>query len=124
MAARLLGLQLALGYAVQAVAALAALVACCWAVRRPVPHADKIAVVLVGTVIATPYCFGYDLALLAAAQIMTWPAGSRAGRFVYGFVWLLPVIMIVTGLAGIPIAPLALLVFGYFLLQRVATARL
>jgi hypothetical protein len=124
MAARLLGLPLSLGYAAQAIAGLVALVACCWAIRQPAPHPEKVAVLLVGAVIATPYCFGYDLDLLVAAQVMTWRRHARSGDVLQAAVWLLPVLMIFTGLAGVPIAPVVLLAMLYLGLRQVRAGRL
>jgi hypothetical protein len=118
MAARLLQLPPWLGYAAQAVAALAALLGCCWAIRRPAPHEYKVAVVLVGVLIAAPYSFNYDMTLLVAAQVMAWRGHRRSDAVAHGIAWLLPILMIVTGLANVPIGPLALVALFYLLMRQ------
>jgi hypothetical protein len=120
MAVRILDLPFWLGYALQAIAGIGTLLACCWAIRRSAPHRYKVAAVLAGALFATPYSFNYDMPILAAALVLAWPGARQADWIPYGIAWLLPVLMMPCGLANIPIGPLVLLTTLVFLLYQVA----
>ncbi|HVZ02516.1 MAG TPA: glycosyltransferase family 87 protein [Dongiaceae bacterium] len=123
MSARILDLPVWLGYAVQAAVALVALVTCCWAIRRKAPLERRIAVIMAGALVAPPYCFNYDLPVLVAAQVLAWP-GYRAldasERIVSALAWLSPVLMVVAGIAHMPVAPIVLLAQFFVLLRWLA----
>jgi hypothetical protein len=120
MSARILELPIWLGYTVQAIVALIVLLACCWAIRQKAPLERRIAVIMAGVIVAPPYCFNYDLPILVAAQVIAWP-GYRAldltERLAFALAWLLPVIMVVAGIAHIPVAPIIVLAQFFVLLR-------
>jgi hypothetical protein len=125
MAGRLLELPLAVDYAVQGVVALGVVAACCWAIRRPIALERRAALVMVGTLLVSPYCFNYDMCILVAAQVIAWPGYRQRGTSEEGFqaaAWILPAAMIGIGLARLPIAPLILLAVFLFMLRRLRRA--
>jgi len=123
MSARMLDLPLWSGYAAQAVVGVAALVACCWTIRQKASLERRIAVVMAGTLVASPYCFNYDLTVLVAAQVLSWPGYRALGsgdRLVSALAWLVPVLMVVAGNAEVPIGPVILIAEFVVLLRWVA----
>lgn len=78
-AIRLLGGPVALAYAGQAVAALAAAVAVIWTWRRPAPLAVKAAALVSGALLTSPYSFDYDLTLLGLALAWLGWFGVKTG---------------------------------------------
>jgi hypothetical protein len=124
MSARILGLPLWLGYAIQAIVAAGVLIACCWAIRQNAPLARRIAIIMAGAVVAPPYCFNYDLTVLVAAQVLAWPGYRALGgdRIIFALAWLLPVMMVQLGIAHMPIAPIILLAQFMVLLRGLAPA--
>lgn len=125
MAARILELPLWFGYGIQGVVAVGVLIACCWAIRQKAPLEQRIAVVLVGALLAPPYCFNYDMTVLVAAQVIAWPGYRNLDamdRAVFALAWLLPPAMVVAGMAHAPIAPIVLLAQFLVLIRRLAPA--
>ena len=123
MAARLLEFPLWVSYAVQAFVAVAVLIACCWAIRRPAPLQWRIALVMTGAVLAPPYCFNYDLTVLLAAQVIAWPGYRNTGgidRAVFAMTWLVPAVVMEAGIAQLPLVPLILLLQFLVLLRWVS----
>lgn len=96
-ALRLLGINAATSYVMQAVlaAGVAAATAWIWWKRVPIPLAG--AVLVSGSLLVTPYAFDYDLALLAIPiALLAWDGHQRgwlAGeREILVAAWLLPVV--------------------------------
>lgn len=122
MAGRVLGLPLAVDYALQAVVAVAAIAGAVWAVRRKAPPELKAAVVLVATVLAPAYLFSYDLCLVAVAQVLLAPlvpGFGRKERLLHAGVWLIPIVMIPFAQVSLPVAPVLLGLLFWSLLRRV-----
>ncbi|MCH8998749.1 MAG: DUF2029 domain-containing protein [Proteobacteria bacterium] len=128
MAARLLDLGVPLGYAVQALSLLAAAAGVAWAFRGRVERELQTATVLVATFLATPYIFNYDMTLLSVAIIYLVQRGLDRGfvpgeRWLLGFAWLLPVLMMYLH-AIFPVAPFVLAALFAVTLYHVQQARL
>lgn len=121
-AGRLLGLPTAINYALQGAAAVATIAACTWLFsRRAIDPDMKIPVALVGIFLVTPYCSGYDLVSVAAAQILALtrgPGASAADCRLHAAAWALPVLMIAFSLIHVPIAPLVLAGLFWILMRR------
>jgi hypothetical protein len=120
MAGRILGLPLAGDYALQTVTLLAALAAAVWAYRRPLPEKIRIAVVVVGAFLATPYGYNYDMPVLAAALVMAAPLVGRTplGKAALALGWLLPVTGELLNLVYVPTGPVVLGLLLVVLLRR------
>jgi alpha-1,2-mannosyltransferase len=121
-AGRLLGLPTIINYVLQGIAALATIAACIWLFsRRSTDLSLKAPVAMVGIFLVTPYCSGYDLVIVAAAQILVL---TRAGLVppvqvqVHAAAWLLPLLMITLSLFHMPIGPLVLGILFWLLLRR------
>ena len=128
MAARLLDLGVPLGYAVQALSLLVAAAGVAWAFRGRVERELQTATVLVATFLATPYIFNYDMTLLSVAIIYLVQRGLDRGfvpgeRWLLGFAWLLPVLMMYLH-AIFPVAPFVLAALFAVTLYHVQQARL
>jgi hypothetical protein len=125
MGGRMLGLPIAVDYALQAVVAVAAVVGVVWAFRRKVPLELKATVAMVAALLAPPYVFTYDMCVVAAAQVLLAPevAGfGRAERLIHAGVWLLPIAMIPFAQVSLPVAPILLGLLFWTLLRRVQAA--
>jgi hypothetical protein len=125
MGGRMLGLPIAVDYALQAIAALAAIGGAVWAFRRKVPLEMKATVAMVATLLAAPYVFTYDMCIVAAAQVLLAPmvAGfGRGERLIHAGVWLLPIAMIPFAQVSLPVAPILLGLLFWTLLRRVRAA--
>ncbi|HVO04020.1 MAG TPA: glycosyltransferase family 87 protein [Candidatus Cybelea sp.] len=121
MSARFLGLPNEVGYGVQIAMALAALVLCCWVARAKVPLERKLPVLIMGPLLASPYCFNYDMGLATAAVVIAWntaPKPEPWERIAYAIAWLLPVAMVAYGIMGLPVAPVALWLTFWVLVRR------
>jgi len=124
MAARLLGLGATVGYVAQAVCALSAAAATLWAWRRDVAPELRVAVVLIGTFLVSPYAFNYDMTIISVAVVILAVHGLREG-FVFGeravltAAWFVPVAMMYLH-AVVPVAPLVVVALFAVALRRVA----
>lgn len=125
MAARLLGLGVIAGYALQATSFIAALCAVIWAFRRKGSGELKMSVLLTATFLASPYVFNYDMTIVTVAVFFLAADGLRRGfltgeRVVLGGAWLLPIGVMYLNAVKLPIAPLvlgALLIFALIRLK-------
>jgi hypothetical protein len=91
MAARSLGAGLALAEAVQLVATLAAGVLAWRAWRRPGADARlRTALTVALAMLAAPWTHSYDMAALAAAIVILYPAAPRGALPLLGFAWFWP----------------------------------
>ncbi len=125
-ALRLFGAPLALAYAVQATAALAALAVVIWAWRGSGPQALKSALLVACTLLATPYGWDYDLMLLALPIAWLAVAGLDRGFRPWEKTTLLAVFALpflarlLVGAVGLPVAPLVIAGFVLVLVRRLA----
>ena len=122
-AAQLAGLPTAAGCAIQAVVALAVGVAVYRAYRRPAAPDLQLALLLVGTSLAMPYGYVYDLPFVAAGIILAARPGLRDGFQPYEGLCLLAAFLLPFAAnkfngADMPLLPVAhLAVFGWILLR-------
>jgi hypothetical protein len=96
-AVRMLGGNVELAYAAQAVSAGVAAIAVVWIWRKPVPPAIKNAVLAVGMLTFTPYILDYDLVILALPIAWLTAVGLREGflpweKITLFAAWLLPLL--------------------------------
>lgn len=94
-AVRSAGLGVKAAYLVQGAVMLAVLTAVAWVWRQRLSLANRGAVLVLGTLLFTPYAFVYDLALLALPLGWLWEEGRRRGRWpgellLLWFGWMLP----------------------------------
>lgn len=123
MAMRLLGFDAAAGYALQGILALVAATATFWAWRRQAAPPARLAVVLVGTFLVSPYVFNYDMTILSAAVVLLAREGLRGGfafgeRAVLAAAWLMPVAMMYLH-AIAPVAPVVVVALFLLTIRRV-----
>ena len=111
-AARLDGASVGLAYALQAVGSIAAAAVTCWAWRRATPQAAKNAILVLASLLATPFILDYDLTLLALA--IAWLASVQGDgvrpweRTALAIAFFLPLCARpLADFAGIPATPLA-----------------
>lgn len=126
---RLWGGPVALAYVIQGLVTLAVAAALIWFWRSDARYPLKAAALLVGTLLATPFCLDYDLMLLAPAIAFLAVDGLRHGfcawhKTVLAALWLLPLIArSVAEAVSIPIGAPLLLVAFVFVLQRAISDR-
>lgn len=127
-AGRLLGLPTTINYILQGIAALATIAACTWAYsRRSIDPDLKAPLVMIGTFLVTPYCSGYDLVIVAAAQVLVLsrPGDRTPAQYqLHAAAWLLPLLMITLSLAHVPVGPLVMAGLFWFFLRRVCAPAL
>jgi hypothetical protein len=123
-AARLLGASPKEAYVVQAIIIGLAISGLAWLWHAPADDRLKGAALLTATLLATPYCFDYDLVLLGPALALAVSYGFEKGFLPYektllASVWIAPLIGRPLAMAaGIPIAaPLMILLFVGILLR-------
>lgn len=123
--ASLLGASPAVAYALQALGAVCAVGCIVWVWRQPVDYALKASVLVIGTLLVSPYLFDYDLALLALPLAWFGMYGLRTGwrrgeRNLLVLCWVLPAL--VAPLAGwtyLQLAPFVLLALLLVVIRRV-----
>lgn len=128
--ARMWGAPVPLAYAVQALVALGVALAVIRVWRSNAAFADKAAVLLIGTLLATPYSLDYDLMLLAPALAFLVTDMMRRGAAPYeasllAALWLMP--LVARSLAQVTLIPLAvplMLTTVLFVLRRTRRERL
>ncbi|MEW6641680.1 MAG: glycosyltransferase family 87 protein [Pseudomonadota bacterium] len=125
-AVRLLGGGIPLAYAAQALVSGLVIASIAWAFRTLRDDGQKAALLLVGTLLASPHVLDYDLMVLgpaiAFAATSGFARGFRAGEIsLLAAAWTVP--LVARAVAGISAVPLGLLVVGglYALLLRRAT---
>ena len=130
MAVRLLGFDSALGYGAQALVTLITLAVLVWAFHQKRDFGLNGALLMVGTVLASPFVHSYDMSFVTAAVLLLLldmaRHGVRAGeRSLAVLTWLLPfLVYFLNGAAEIPIGPVILaLLFGAILRRLIARAR-
>ena len=95
-----------------------------WIGKRNPPEALLISAVSAGTFLVSPYGHNYDFTILSIAIIFFTIHVLQGGFFPYErmvlvFAWLLPLLMMPLNFLGIPVAPLILGAFLYFIVKRV-----
>jgi hypothetical protein len=131
-AVRMLGGSVATAYVFQAMAIASIFAAVMWVWRSEARHEQKAAVVILGTMLATPYAFNYDTVLLGPAIAFLVVDGVRNGfaareKSLLALLWLTPLCSReLTELTSIPIALFVnALAFAFFVLKvRNATSPL
>jgi hypothetical protein len=126
-AARLLGLGVPASYALQAAAALAALLAL-WLLWKPGALLTlRRSALIAGTLLATPFAYDYDLALLVipvfSLATEAWPASIRRARILLlATLWVSPAVALVAAWqVHVQLMPLVLmLLLGAMLLTSIA----
>jgi hypothetical protein len=120
--ARLMGSPLELAWALQVVVSIVAIAVVAWTFWRPRDPLLSIAVLLIGSLLVTPYAFNYDMAALTI--VLTW-LRERADnettdrRFTIAL-WALPVVMMLGFIPRIAGSVFVLLAFGARLIQRLS----
>ena len=128
MGGRLLGWSLPAAYAVQGVVTLAVVIATWWGCRRAPAWELRAALVGVGTFLASPYAFNYDMTLLSAAVLLvvgqTLAGGFlRFERLALVLAWLLPLGVMPLNRWGLPLGPPVLALAFALVLVRIERAR-
>jgi hypothetical protein len=108
--ARMWGAPVPLAYAAQAVVTVGVAIAVIRIWRSGASFADKAAVLLIGTLLATPYSLDYDLMLLAPALAFLTTDIMRRGATAWeatllAALWLMP--LVARSLAQVTLIPLA-----------------
>jgi len=124
-AVRMLGGGIETAYAVHVAIALIVTFAVLWIWRRPVGMPLKGAALVTATLMTTPYVLDYDLILLAIPISFLTMEGLRGGflngeKVVLFAVWLLPLVSREIGSAGVPVAPVLMLLLLATILRRAA----
>jgi alpha-1,2-mannosyltransferase len=122
------GAGLAAAYGVQAIIALFALGSVIKAWRSAAPLGIKQAVLVIAGLLATPYLFDYDMALLAPAIALATLVGLEEGfgpweKTLLAFLWVLPgIARPIAVYTGLPIVPVGLALGLVILMSRVRHA--
>jgi len=123
---RMVGAPVIVAYALQGIAAIAAITATIWAWRSKVPYALQCAVLCLATPLVTPYILDYDLVLLALPIAWIALEGRTRGFLPYEkttlfLLWILPLVSREVGsLMNVPLGPL---VIGLGFVMAVMRAR-
>jgi hypothetical protein len=128
MSGRILGWSLPVAYGLQGLVTCVALVATYWGCRRTERWELRGALVGIGTFLASPYAFNYDMTLLSAAVLWLAARGLEVGflpceRVGLLLLWILPLAIVPLGYLGAPIAPLVLAASFVGLLARIELER-
>ena len=121
---RLWGGPIALAYFIQTIVTLSVAAALIWFWRSRSHYPLKTSALLIGSLLATPFCLDYDLMLLAPVIAFLAIDGLRHGfcywhKTVLAALWLVPLIArSVTEAVSIPLAAPLLLAAFLFVLQR------
>ncbi len=120
MNARLIGLDAHAAWLIQLPATVGGIIFLVWAWRKTDDWTLKVAALVTGTFIASPYLFIYDMAVFTPVLISLWArAETIADKLILGLVWALPVTCVLTGLAGLPASFLVLCLLAYWLARGV-----
>jgi hypothetical protein len=128
-AVRLLGGGLPVAWIIQGIVTGTVAVIVFWAWRQEASLAVRASTLVLGALLATPYAFEYDLALLSLPLAwMAWEGyvhGWRPGeRYWLPVVWLTPLLTpILAKKLGWPLEPLILAVFLFLVVRRVLPPR-
>ena len=128
-AVRLLGGGLPVAWIIQGIVTGTVAVIVFWVWRQEAPLAVRASTLVLGALLATPYAFEYDLALLSLPLAwMAWEGyvqGWRPGeKYWLPVVWLTPILVpILAKKLGCPLEPLILAVFLFLVVRRVPPRR-
>ncbi|WP_054312612.1 glycosyltransferase family 87 protein [Mesorhizobium sp. 1M-11] len=115
MAMRIVTGQSDIAIAAHAVFAIAIGIAFVWRLWRVSDPERRAALLLLATVLITPYIHNYDLALLLCGALLVarrpWVAGSGPfkAELPIIFAWMIPQLVLFLNMAGVPISPLLIL---------------
>ncbi|NQV99525.1 MAG: DUF2029 domain-containing protein [Rhodospirillales bacterium] len=128
MAEQMIGLPSALARAVQIVISVGTSLTVYWAYRQTGHITLRLALLLIGVSLATPFGFLYDLPFMAVAVILVVRLGLRSGFLPFEIpclvaVWLVPFVSFTTATWGFPLAPWVHLTFFCFVLVRLRQDR-
>ncbi len=123
MAEQIMGLPRALAWGVQIAISLGVGLAVYRAYRRPLDETLRLALLLVGISLVTPYGFLYDLPFMAVAVILVVRVGFCSGFLPFetlclAAVWLVPFFGNLAAEQGVPLVPWVHLIFFGFVLAR------
>jgi hypothetical protein len=120
--ARLIGLPVSVGWAVQALAAGLTVVAVIWTFWRRRDPALSTAFLVTSIFLVTPYAMNYDMVVFGWVLALLRQRASQEpiDHYLVMAVWTLPVSMMLGGLACIPLGPLVLSAFAARLLWQLA----
>ncbi len=131
MSLRILGLSAQTGYGIQAGAFVLAALLALWTYMQRRDGLKSYAMLLTATALATPYMMSYDLVIFAWLFLAISGAQNpdlrhdlthdRAGRWLLGAVYWLPMITMALGAAGIPGAAFVFVAFALWLYLRLAS---
>ncbi len=122
--ARMWGAPIPLAYAVQGFATLGIAAALAWLWRSPAAYPLKAAALCIGTILATPYSFDYDMMVLAPAIAFLAADGLRRGflpweKTALAALWLVPLVARTVAHASmIPLGVPAMLTVFVLILRR------
>jgi hypothetical protein len=125
---RLMGVGTTLAYLAQGVVAAAAAAAVIWVWRRPVSLAVRGASLGAATLLATPFCYDYDLVLLALPIAWIGWEGHRGGflsweKAVLAAAWIWPLVARQAALGlGVSLTPVVIAALLALALRRAALA--
>ncbi len=124
-AARLVGLDLHVSYALQALVSCGALLALIVVWRRDVPLEQRAAVLVTVIPLTTPYAFNYDLTVVGLALLWLARAGIEAGfrrdeLIVFAMAWVTPSVgWVLADASGVLMTPVVLVALLGVLLRRI-----
>ena len=109
-AGRLVGLPIAVDWALQALVSAAAAAAVIWVFRRRRDRVLSMALLIVATFLFTPYALNYDMVVLAwvCGLLRQREGNAPIDHYLIVALWTLPVVMMLAGFVHVPLAPLVL----------------
>jgi alpha-1,2-mannosyltransferase len=125
MAARLVGLDAAIQYGLQALTVIGVLACVVWAFRGGKDLGLCCALLFIGTMLASPFSLSYDMNMVTLAVWLVLQdmrrTGTKAGeRSFAAATWLLPVLIYFLNEAHIPVGPLVLAAAFVVVMKRLA----
>jgi hypothetical protein len=113
-AGRMIGLPIAVDWALQAVVSAAALAAVVWTFARRRDPALSLATLIAAIFLFTPYALNYDMVVLGwvLALLRQREGNAPIDHYLVVAVWLLPLTMMLAGLIHVPLAMPVLAAFA------------
>ena len=126
--ARVAGLGTTSALALQIVVSVATIASAYWALRRVTSERVRLAVVLVGTLLASPHTLAYDMVLAAAGVIYMTREGLERGflpgeRVALALLWFVPLVIGAAQAHHVPLGAASVALMYVLLLARVAKGR-
>ncbi len=119
---RTAGLSVPIAYVAQALGALLAAGTILWAFKRPrLDEADGAALFLAAALFGTPYLLSYDTLAFATAVMLAAPRGM-VGRWLTLGAWLLTLLQLAAGSAGLPGPALIAAAVALYLVKQAASS--